>query len=47
MNSTLPKPPKKPYQTPSLRVYGDIERVTKAAPSGSMNDNAMGPAKTA
>ena len=41
MNSTNP-PPKAPYTTPKLKVYGDIRAITqgRARPSGAQDDNS-------
>jgi hypothetical protein len=38
---------KKSYQSPSLRVYGDIRKVTQSTVSKNLNnDAAKGPNKT-
>lgn len=43
MSASGKTPSKKPYETPRLRIYGDIVHLTRAANSTSVNnDHAMG-----
>ncbi len=37
MGSSEPKPQKKPYEEPHLRVYGDIREITHASSSKPSN----------
>jgi asparagine synthase (glutamine-hydrolysing) len=47
VNSTQPKPPKKPYELPHLHVYGDIREITKtSAHRGAIFDAARAANKT-
>jgi hypothetical protein len=34
--------PKKPYQSPDLRVYGDIAAITRAGTNSGTGDNRSG-----
>ena len=38
MSSKPEQPLKKPYQKPSLRVYGDIQALSGSLGSGAKND---------
>ena len=47
MNSTPQQPAKKPYQKPSLKVYGDIKALTlTVATNGIETDMVTGLNKT-
>ena len=41
-----PEPSKKPYETPSLEVYGNIREIVKTSGTMSMFDNALHVART-
>lgn len=42
MQQISPAPPKKPYQTPQLRVYGNLRELTKLNTVGKgKQDNAF------
>ncbi len=42
LDEALPAPsPKRIYQSPSLRHYGDIRRLTLASGLGDMNDGGI------
>ncbi len=46
MSSESQVAPKKPYQRPSLRIYGNIEALTATVGTGAMSDGAGAPVKT-
>ena len=40
-----PRPPRKPYQTPRLELYGDLLEISKGLTAGSQNDGSGHPNK--
>lgn len=40
MSSARPQSPKKPYQTPQFRVYGDIRQITQMAANTGIHAEA-------
>jgi hypothetical protein len=38
---------KKLYQTPEVRVYGDVQEITQANATSGASDHVQGPFKTA
>ena len=46
MTSQAKRPVKRPYQTPVLKVYGDILTVTGSNPAGTSKNDAAPPFKT-